>query len=756
MIEENEIKAIVALNRKIFHNGDDWGIFSVDLKENLENKAVTDHNKRITIKGNMPDLRFDTEYRIYGKLVEDKRYGKQYDIKNIAEVVQIDKNDVNSKKKYLESLFTKGQVEAMYEALNDPFQVLFDKNAAELVKVKGCGVNNANNWIDKFEKNYCYSKIFIELEEYGLTFNLVKKLYGIYGNPDLVISKVKENPYTLTEIKGIGWKRADELALKNGLGLYSTERISSYICYYLEEAGLNGRSYIPAQELMDAIIENIGEEVPDINIAQAVRKLGDKLWHSEDKENIGLMSYYKLESNIAEEFHRLLTAENNFDYSNWETVIKELEEKQGWEFSEEQKQGILTALEKNVVIIEGKAGCGKTSVSSAFCKVLDNYPRALAALAGKAGARLAEVTGEEGYTIHRLLGFPNKNPDAKSMFTYNKDNPLPYDIYIIDEVSMIGGRLFLNLLRAIPSGSKLILLGDIGQLPSIGECNVAADIIESKHIPTVSLTQIHRQAAKSAIITDSIKARQGYQIIDKDWAGIETRGELQDFTIDCYSDKNNTYYKTLQHFSNDLQKVNSILDIQIIAPVKNQGDACTYSLNNAVQELYNPKDENKNEITCISNGRPYVLREGDKIINNQNNYKVNSVDGKSSGLFNGDIGIIHSINETGKIMEVDFVGKGRYIIGKDVISNIDLAYALTCHKMQGSQSERVIVAIDYSSFVLLSREWVYTAITRAQKHCTLVAQNSALRLAISKEFVSNKTTHLVQALEDKFNPRLKF
>lgn len=756
MIEENEIKAIVTLNRKIFHNGDDWGIFSVDLKENLENKAVTDYNNRITIKGNMPDLRFDTEYRIYGKLVEDKRYGKQYDIKNIAEVVQIDKNDVNSKKKYLESLFTKGQVEAMYEALNDPFQVLFDKNAVELVKVKGCGVNNANNWIDKFEKNYCYSKIFIELEEYGLTFNLVKKLYGIYGNPELVISKVKENPYTLTEIKGIGWKRADELALKSGLGLFSTERISSYICYYLEEAGLNGRSYIPAQELMDAIIENIGEEVPDINIAQAVRKLGDKLWYSEDKENIGLMSYYKLENNIAEEFHRLLTAENNFDYSNWETVIKELEEKQGWEFSEEQKQGILTALEKNVVIIEGKAGCGKTSVSSAFCKVLDNYPRALAALAGKAGARLAEVTGEEGYTIHRLLGFPNKNPDAKSMFTYNKDNPLPYDIYIIDEVSMIGGRLFLNLLRAIPSGSKLILLGDIGQLPSIGECNVAADIIESKHIPTVSLTQIHRQAAKSAIITDSIKARQGYQIIDKDWAGIETRGELQDFTIDCYSDRNNTYYKTLQHFSNDLQKVNSILDIQIIAPVKNQGDACTYSLNNAVQELYNPKDENKNEITCFSNGRPYVLREGDKIINNQNNYKVSSIDGESLGLFNGDIGIIHSINETGKIMEVDFVGKGRYIIGKDVISNIDLAYALTCHKMQGSQSERVIVAIDYSSFVLLSREWVYTAITRAQKHCTLVAQNSALRLAISKQFASNKTTHLVQALEDKFNPRLKF
>lgn len=756
MIEENEIKAIVTLNRKIFHNGDDWGIFSVDLKENLENKALTDYNNRITIKGNMPDLRFDTEYRIYGKLVEDKRYGKQYDIKNIAEVVQIDKNDTSGKKKYLESLFTKGQVEAMYEALNDPFQVLLDKNATELVKVKGCGINNANNWIDKFEKNYCYSKIFVELEDYGLTFNLVKKLYNIYGNPELVISKVKENPYTLTEIKGIGWKRADELALKSGLGLYSTERISSYICYYLEEAGLNGRSYIPAQELMDAIIENIGEEVPDINIAQAVRKLGDKLWYSEDKENIGLMSYYKLENNIAEEFHRLLTAENNFDYSNWETVVKELEEKQNWEFSEEQKQGILTALEKNVVIIEGKAGCGKTSVSSAFCKVLDSYPRALAALAGKAGARLAEVTGEEGYTIHRLLGFPNKDPDAKSMFTYNKDNPLPYDIYIIDEVSMIGGRLFLNLLRAIPSGSKLILLGDIGQLPSIGECNVAADIIKSKHIPTVSLTQIHRQAAKSAIITDSIKARQGYQIIDKDWAGIETRGELQDFTIDCYSDKSNTYYRTLQHFSNDLQKVNSILDIQIIVPVKNQGDACTYSLNNAVQELYNPKDENKNEITCFSNGRPYVLREGDKIINNQNNYKVNSIDGKSSGLFNGDVGIIRSINETGKIMEVDFVGKGRYVIGKEVISNIDLAYALTCHKMQGSQSERVIVAIDYSSFVLLSREWIYTAITRAQKHCTLVAQNSALRLAISKEFVSDKTTHLVQTLEDKFNPKLKF
>ena len=752
-----EIKAIISVERKVFHNGNDWGIYSVSVdKVKSGNPQTGKYKNNITIKGNMPELQDGMQYKLVAKEVEDKRFGLQYEIKSIASLIQINEDDEVGKKKYLCKLFTEKQVEAMYEALDDPFQVLKDNDVKKLVQVKGCGVQNSIRWAKKFKDNYSFSKIYIELEEYELTHRMIQRLMDRYNNPDLVISKVKDNPYTLSEVHGIGWKKADEIAQKGGVEPYCIERIESFMVYYLENVGNAGRSYISPQELMDAIVENIGEEVPDLNVSEAIRDLGDKLWYDKDKTKIGLMKYRKIEDDIAKEFKRLLDAKSVFEYDKWEQIVENIEKEQGWTHTEEQRNGIYTTLINNVVIVEGKAGSGKTTIANAIAAILGQYTRAMAALSGRAGARLAEVTGEEGFTIHRLLGFPNKNENDDHLFQFNEDNPLPYDIIIIDEVSMIGGRLFLNLLRAIPDGAKLIMLGDVGQLPPIGECNVAADIIASPYIPTISLTQIHRQAAKSAIITDSIKIREGIQITAKDWVGLETRGELQDFTIDAYSDKSNTYYKVLQHFSAELEKVDSVLDVQVITPVRNQGDCSTYSLNNAIQELYNPKTDGEKEIVSYMKGKPYVLRVGDKVINKKNNYKVYSEDEESVGLFNGDIGIIHSISDDGAFMEVDFIDKGRYFLDKDVIDNLELAYAITCHSFQGSQAERIIVALDYSAFVLLSREWVYTAITRAQKHCTLVCQTSALKFAISKENVNDKTTHLIECLEEEFNPKLVF
>lgn len=754
-MEGDVIKATIEVDRQVFHNGDDWGIYSVLVDEVISDyKPVTDYKNRITIKGNMPELKLGELYNLIAKEVDDNRYGLQYDVKAIFAKVQIDETDSDSKKRYLAKLYTESQVKAMYEALDDPFDALKNENLTDLVNVKGCGVKTATIWCDKFKKHYSYAKIYLQLEEYDLSFNMIKRLMNRYNNPDLVISKVKNNPYTLSEVNGIGWKKADELAQKGGMLQFCVERISAFIIYYLTMAGNNGRSYISSQELMDAIIENIGEKVPDLKVTDAVRSLGKRIWSNEDKTLIGLRSFYNLELGIATEFKRLLEAPNKFEYGNWESVVKRIEQQQGWDYTDEQIDGIKTTLENNVVIIQGYSGTGKSTITNAITTILKQYPRALAALAGRAGARLAEITGETGFTIHRLLGFPNRNSSDDHMFAYNEDNPLPYDIIIIDEVSMIGGRLFYDLLKAIPTGSKLIMLGDCGQLPAIGECNVASDIINSPHIPTISLTKIHRQAAKSAIITDSIRLRTGKQIIEKDWVGLETRGELQDFTIDAYSDKTNTYYKVMQHFSNELTKVNSILDLQVIAPTRSIGDASVYSLNNSIQELYNPSNRNKSQISCITNGKPFIIREGDKVINRKNNYKVLSDDGEHMGLFNGDIGIVRKIE--GNNMIVDFVDKGRYFLTSDVVSNLELAYAITCHSFQGSQAERVIVAFDYSSYILLSREWVYTAITRAQKHCTLVCQNAALRYATMNESISDKTTHLTGCLEEVFDKTLKF
>lgn len=751
------IKCTVEIEQIRFYK-DDWGILIASVNQIKSGTPAYDRKGFITLKGTMAEPKVGNQYFLTASEVDDPTYGKQYEIKCMANIVDIDTTDKIGQKRYLLTLFTEGQVEAMYEALDDPFKTLNDEDIQSLIKVKGCGVTNAVKWTDKFSKNLHMSKMYVELEEYGLTTNMLMKLLNKYKQPDLVIQKVKENPYVLSEVKGIGWKKCDEIALAGGLGKFNVERIKALILYYLEQQAVEGFSFVSPDELMGAIVEHIGEDVPDLAIGESIHGMPDKLWWNKDKTKIGLKRYRTLEENIAKDLLRIRDAESNFKYDNWEDVIKHMEHQQGWEYTDQQLEGIKMVLDNNVVCVHGYSGTGKSTIANAMLETLKMYSHALTALSGRAAARIAEITGEEGYTIHRLLGYPCMDEQAKQKFYFHDENPLPFDIIIVDEISMIGGYLFSFLLRAIRSGAKVVLLGDIGQLKSIGECNVAADIINSEHIPTLFLNQIHRQAKKSAIITDSIKIRTGSQIIEKDWAGEETRGELQDLTLDCYSDKSNTYYKTLQHFQTQFQNVVNILDIQVICPVKKIGDASTWSINNAIQDLYNPKEKRKKELAVFYGlGYTGVLREGDKVINTKNSYKtLNPETGKKTPVFNGNIGIIRSINESESTMIVDFKDIGTVLITKDMLKFIELGYAISAHRSQGSQWERVIVAIDYSSYALLSRELIYTVITRAQKHCTLVAQNSALRYATCQEGVSVKETHLVEILDELVNPVLDF
>ena len=367
---------------------------------------------------------------------------------------------------------------------------------------------------------------------------------------------------------------------------------------------------------------------------------------------------------------------------------------------------------------------------------------------------MSEITGKTGFTIHRLLGYP-KGASEYQGFEFNQDNKLPYNIYILDEISMVDARLFYYLLRAIPDGAKLICLGDSGQLESIGCGNIAYDMIHSPEIPTIELTKIHRQAAKSAIITQSIAIRNGIQIINKDWTGVETRGELQDLELRCYSDKSNTFYNIMEIFSKLMaQKDFNIMDTQIIVPIKTKGDSCTYNINNTIQELYNPSAKNKKEITRFSNEKPFVIREGDKVINTVNNYRL------LTPIYNGNIGTVKSIwyseEADSRIMTIDFIGIGNVDVPEDCWIGIELGYAITVHKYQGSQSKNVIFGLDFTAYSLLTRELVYTGITRAQKKCYLVCQTGALRYATAQQSVSNKQTHLQNCLYEVAHPKLIF
>ena len=298
------------------------------------------------------------------------------------------------------------------------------------------------------------------------------------------------------------------------------------------------------------------------------------------------------------------------------------------------------------------------------------------------------------------------------------------------------------------------MLGDSGQLESIGIGNLLKDMIDSNIIPVVILTEIHRQAKKSAIVTESLKARAGEQLTDSKFAGTEIRGELQDLVLDIYHDKELTSHKLITYFQNELEKVDSIMDIQVIVPMKTRGSSCTFELNKQLQDIYNPKSKKLNEVEIsFSADKKYILREGCKVINRKNNYDTVSIDGSVTPIFNGDVGIIREID--GDVIIIEFQRTGDVIVPKTSWKYIELGYAMTVHSSQGSEYDTVIIGIDYTSYMLLSKELIYTAITRAKKRCILCCENSALRRAINTSNVKSKQTFLKDYLNslkqlDKF------
>ena len=714
--------------------------------------ADTLFTSEVVFKGTMPYPVVGNTYNIKAEYVCDLKWGDQYNIISMFTAVSFDTAD--GKRKFLESIFTPYQVENMYEALTDPFTALDTRNYTDLIKIKGCGMTRCTEWVDRFAEHISMARILLELGDFDLTNNMVRKLLDKYRSPDVVVEKIKNNPYVLcTEVNGIGFKRADEIAMKGGITFDSTKRIKAYINYFLTECGENGQSWVTPDHLLGAVLDTLGDEIPDDKITESIRELikENKLWTNEDKSKLGLQYYYDLAVKIATELIRLRDAECDFKYDGWEDVIKRNESLQGWEYTNEQIDAIKSSFTNNVMVITGGAGVGKSQTTTAILDIFKNNSHVICALSGKASSVLSEYTGEEGFTIHRLLGFPQGD---KQGFVYHDENPLPYDIVVVDEISMIGAKLFYCLLRAIPTGSKVIMLGDDGQLESIGCGNVASNMLASPEIHHNVLTKIHRQAAKSAIITESIKARQGIPLIAKDWVGSETRGELQDFTLICYSDASNTYYKVLEEFQKIKAQPNfNVMETQVIVPMKVKGMACVAQLNDILQELCNPHDRKKKETTVFRNGRQQIIREGDKVICKKNNYRI------KPNIFNGSTGILRKfdLDDFGDpIWIIDFRGIGEVILPREYWDSIELNYCGTVHSNQGSQYDNVIIGLDFSAYTLLTRELVYTAITRAKKKCIITAQNSALRYAVGNKGLSKKQTHLVEVLHDVAHPKLDF
>lgn len=761
-------KAVKTIHR---NNDSYFTIASFDLVKEIDGEVeIHPIYKTFTVVGIMPYLMEDADYEISATEVENKKYGKQYQVNSINLYLPNGIESKEGQKEFLDIIFTKLQVKEMYEALDDPYMTLKDGDISSLVKVKNCGMKTAVAWIDKFKTYMPLSNAMKELSEYGLTEALLRRIVNHYKSSDIAVEIIQNKPYKLIEVNGVGWHKCDEIAMKGGLKPDSPERIGTYILYYLQERANEGYSYIPADanteiengivsktqkpiNFIDTMIEFFGDDISDEALKGGLDYVNDQLWFSDDRRFVGLKRIYDLEMSVAENLIRIRDGENDFKYSNWKDIIKQKEIDQGWEYNEQQIEGIKAVLENQVVVITGKAGTGKSSIVDAMIAVLQGYSYAQTALSGRAAARMAEITHEEGYTIHRLLGFPKGDRDHGG-FVFHEDNKLPRDIIILDEVSMVDGELFNRLVKAIKTGLKLIMLGDTGQLECIGCMNIAADLIASKEIVSIELSQIHRQAANSGIITESIKARKGIQLIEKDWIGTEVRGKLNDLVLDCFSDKSNTFYKVMQHASSELEDGTDIMDLMVIAP-SYKNESGVDNLNAALQSLYNPDSSEKKEVFVQKSSKAWILREGDKIINVQNDYYAKNK--FTAGIFNGNIGVVKNIDIDANTIAVDFQDiPGIMILPKKNWKDLELGYAITCHKAQGSQCKKVIVGLDFGSFIQLSREWVYTAMTRAIDKCYMVAQNNALRYAVSKNSISVKRTHLVNLLAYKAANKFSF
>lgn len=760
---------------KILGVGDNnFGITLWDVTSILDGEVLVNTENLVTVLGNFSEkINEELNYTILAKEVENEKWGIQYELIYLVE--DIDLNKRGNHKAFLKEFLSELQIAELYKISENPLKLIDEENKEELMKAKGIGPVIVEKIIKRYKEKKDMFKIYVELESIGLTNNFIKKLINAYRNPDLIIDKVKNHPYSLINLDGVGFLTADNIALKVGIDKKSPERIMAFIKFYLKEQGENGNSYVTAGELLtniyynlggkDEIIENYYDDENNIignNISTAIKILEeDNIIILENTENksrrrVYLTYYYNLENKISKELKRLLSCKNNFIYNNWKDKIKLLEAKQGFEFTEEQKNGIELGLKEQVCFISGMAGTGKSSLVSGILASLDKYSFAQCALSGRAAAQLQEVTGKTGQTIHRLLKY---NPTDG--FTYNKNNPLDYDIIILDELSLVGGEIYLKLLEAIKDGAKLICLGDMGQLEAIGALNLAADMYNSDKIPLADLQTVHRQAQKSGILMTAYKVRKQEQLFDEiNYEGIDILGELQDMILDVQvkkdfiSDKIIDYFK--KYYYSDLINEN-IMDIQILTPVKERGDSCVFKLNQKIQEIVNPINDTKRNIHIkkmknTENDFSYYLQENDKVMCIKNNYDVKDINDYPVSIFNGWLGIIKEI--TDEFVIIDFPLNENYTVLKieDAKNYLVLGYASTVHKCQGSGFKVVIGALDYSTPPsMLTSQLVYTLLTRAKKICVLVAQTGALRKAINSNYVSTKRTFLPELLADDTN-----
>ncbi|MEQ2558341.1 ATP-dependent RecD-like DNA helicase [Lachnospiraceae bacterium CLA-AA-H185] len=661
--------------------------------------------------------------KLRGEYVDHPTYGVQMKVESFEEQAP---EDIQSIERYLGSGAIKGIGAALAARIvrrfkEDTFRII-EEEPERLAEIKGISERKAMEISSQVEEKRELRQAMIFLQKYGISINLAVKIYHKYGSE--IYSILQENPYRLADdIQGVGFKIADEIAARVGIRTDSDFRIRSGIQYALLQAAGEGHTYLPKEELTKRTARLLEIEPEYIEKHYMDLAMERKIILKETNGNVKVFasSYYLMEANTA-----AMLAELDIRYDvpvrEMEDRIRRIEDSSGMELDELQKQAVQEAVQNGLFVLTGGPGTGKTTTINTIIRYfeLEGMDIYLAAPTGRAAKRMSETSGYEAKTIHRMLEL-NGGVEETAGFERNESNPLGADVVIVDEMSMVDISLMHSLLKAIVPGTRLILVGDANQLPSVGPGSVLRDIIESGKYQVVRLNKIFRQASQSDIVVNAHKINEGKEVI--------LDNKSRDFFFLKRYDADVIISVVIQLIKQKLPKYVDAkpFDIQVLTPMR-KGLLGVERLNRILQQYLNPKDAKKAEHEVGDR----IFREGDKVMQIKNNYQLEwevrskyglAID-KGLGVFNGDMGIVRQINDFAQTVTVEFEEGKMVEYAYKGLDELELAYAITIHKSQGSEYPAVVIPLLHGPKMLMNRNLLYTAVTRARKCVTLVGDET--------------------------------
>lgn len=700
-------------------------------------KGTEGDDEELTCVGTFPVISQGATIEASGNFINHHIYGKQFQITSFTEKMP---EDAMAMERYLGSGAIKGIGAALAARIVRRFGAdtlrIVEEEPERLAEIKGISEKKAREIAAQMEEKADMRKAMMFLQKYGISLNLGAKIYQKYG--DSVYSVLQENPYRLADdISGVGFKIADEIAGRIGIHTDSDYRIKSGMMYTLLQATGEGHVYLPKEELFQRSSELLGVDVSYMEKHLMDLSMERKVIQKEEGETVLVYPsrFYYLELNTA----RMLS-ELNIDCPEDEAFVQrriaQIEKETGTTLDEMQKKAVTEAAGHGLFILTGGPGTGKTTTINAIIRFFEGEGSELrlAAPTGRAAKRMTEATGYEAQTIHRLLelnGMPEEERQGQAVhFERNAENPLEADVIIIDEMSMVDIQLMHSLLLAVTAGTRLILVGDENQLPSVGPGNVLRDIIRSGEFPVVELKRIFRQASESDIVVNAHKINRGEQVT--------LSNKSSDFFFLKRQDADIIIRVVIALIQEKLPRYVEAkpFDIQVLTPMR-KGLLGVERLNQILQRYLNPPEPSKKEKEYGQG----LFREGDKVMQIRNNYQLEweirgryeiPVD-KGVGVFNGDTGILKTINEFSETAEVEFEDGRCAEYSFKQLEELELAYAVTIHKSQGSEYPAVVIPLLSGPRMLLNRNLLYTAVTRARRCVTIVGSEETFREMIKNE-----------------------